>query len=81
MSIARSITHFVMGPGASPKEDMGIIPAVDAMDLVGFSEYNAARPAGITREPKVSVPMENGEYPAATAIAEPLEDPPGFWRY
>jgi len=32
------------------------------------------------REPMVSVPIEIGAKPAATATAEPEEDPPRFYR-
>src|SRR5260370_25845153 len=34
-------------------------------------------PAGSRTEPPVSVPMAMGARPAATATAEPLEEPPG----
>ena len=30
-------------------------------------------------EPLVCVPIASGTMPAATAAAEPLEDPPGVW--
>ena len=32
--------------------------------------------AGVTMDPEVSDPMAKGTSPAATAAAEPLEDPP-----
>ena len=32
--------------------------------------------AGVTMEPEVSEPMAKGTRPAATAAADPLEDPP-----
>src|SRR6266403_3499970 len=35
------------------------------------------QPAGRRTEPPVSVPMAIGARPAATATAEPLDDPPG----
>lgn len=31
-------------------------------------------------EPNVSVPMDTGENPAATATAEPDDEPPGFYN-
>ena len=36
----------------------------------------AQNAAGVTIDPDVSLPMANGARPAATAAAEPLEDPP-----
>jgi len=37
--------------------------------------------AGCRMDPPVSVPIANGAIPAATAAAEPPEDPPGTrWR-
>lgn len=46
--------------------------------MVGLMVYRAALPAGETREPSVSVPIESGAYPAETATADPVEDPDGF---
>ena len=42
-------------------------------------EYSAHLLAGQTREPLVSVPSDNGAYPAATEAAEPEDDPDGIW--
>lgn len=55
---------------------MGIIPLPGIRPRVGFRVYNAARLAGRTREPSVSVPIETGASPALTDTADPDEDPP-----
>jgi hypothetical protein len=44
---------------------------------VNFRAYNAARLAGEVNDPEVSVPKDNGLKPAATPMADPVEDPPG----
>lgn len=67
-----------MGPAASNVWDTGTMPCVDTSPTVGRMVYSAARPAGNISEPSVSVPMENGAYPAETATAEPEEEPDGF---
>lgn len=41
--------------------------------------YSAARPAGLTSDPSVSVPIEKGAYPAETPTAEPEDDPEVFY--
>lgn len=46
--------------------------------MVGLMVYKAARFAGMTRLPQVSVPMEIGAKPAETATADPAEDPRGL---
>jgi hypothetical protein len=75
---AMSMELFAMGPGWSEKGEMGTMPRVERRPRLGLSPKRAARPAGTTIEPNVSVPRETGAYPEATAIAEPDEDPPGF---
>lgn len=47
---------------------------------VGLMVYKADLLAGIMSEPVVSVPIEMGHKPAATATAEPEEEPPGFYK-
>lgn len=46
---------------------------------MGLNEYKPHRLAGHKRESLVSVPMETGLYPAATAVIEPEDDPGGIW--
>ena len=47
---------------------------------VAFIPYSAARVAGCTREPSVSVPIDTGAKPAATPTALPEDEPQGVWR-
>lgn len=44
---------------------------------MGLSAYKAARVDGVTMEPMVSVAIARGLNPAATATAEPVDEPPG----
>ena len=44
---------------------------------MGLSPTTPQRAAGWRIEPPVSVPIAQGAIPAATAAAEPPEDPPG----
>src|SRR5437016_7020480 len=44
---------------------------------VGLKPYTPQYDAGRTVEPPVWLPSASGTMPAATAAAEPLEDPPG----
>ena len=53
------------------------IPSIGTSPTVGFNAYSAARFAGVIKEPTVSVPSAKVVNPAATAIAEPVDDPPG----
>jgi hypothetical protein len=48
--------------------------------VVILRAYRPARVDGVTIEPIVSDPMARGLKPAATATAEPVEDPPGDWQ-
>src|SRR5437899_3106528 len=46
---------------------------------VGLSPYTPQYDAGRIVEPVVWLPSASGTIPAATAAAEPLEEPPGVW--
>jgi hypothetical protein len=67
-----------MGPAESQLWEIGAIPSCDTTPIVGLMEYNAALLAGHTSDPFVSVPMANGANPAATATADPVDDPDGI---
>lgn len=54
---------------------MGTIPARGTRPIEGLMVYKAALPAGQTNDPSVSVPIENGAYPAETPTAEPEDEP------
>ena len=53
------------------------MPAVSTDPGVAFIPYSAARVAGCTSKPSVSVPIDNGAKPAATPTALPEDDPQG----
>jgi hypothetical protein len=57
---ARSYGVLVMGPAESKLGDIGTIPSWATSPMVGLIVYRPARPAGDTREPSVSVPIEMG---------------------
>ena len=78
-TVARSKTDLAMGPAESKWLDMGTIPSWGTRPIVGLMVYKAALPAGKTNDPSVSVPIENGAYPAETPTAEPEDDPEGLW--
>src|SRR5215831_20648861 len=56
----------------------GTTPAVDTRPRLGLSPTMLLSPAGTRPDPAVSVPSASGTRPAATAIAEPVLDPPGI---
>lgn len=56
------------------------MPVVSTDPGVAFIPYNAARVAGCTSEPSVSVPIDTGAKPAATPTALPEDDPQGVWK-
>ena len=66
-----------MIPGVSNVEDNGIIPEEEIMPRVGLKAYTPLANPGIMRLPFVSVPRATSQNPEATAIAEPLLEPPG----
>ena len=47
--------------------------------MLAFNPQIPHRDAGCLIDPPVSVPVEQGEILAATADAEPPEDPPGTY--
>ena len=76
-SIAESVTSFVIGPTWSNDEAKATTPYLDTNPYVGFRPTTPQKAAGSLIEPPVSVPNAHGTIPAATAAAEPPEDPPG----
>lgn len=80
MSIAKSAADLAMGPAESHNLEIGTMPEMETIPMVGLRVYKAALLAGMVREPFVSVPIATGAYPAATPTAEPEEEPPGFFR-
>jgi hypothetical protein len=58
----------------------GITPAVSMLPKAGLNPLTPQSEAGIRIEPPVSVPMAQSHIPAATAAAEPPDDPPATRR-
>lgn len=75
-----SAALFAIGPGLSKKSVNEYDPATSCTPTVGFRAYRAARDAGVIMEPIVSAPTASGENPAATATADPVDDPPGAYQ-
>src|SRR6266699_2187161 len=76
-SRAASSTVLVSGPGVSRDEAKATTPYLDEPPYVGFTPTRPQTAAGWRIEPPVSVPMPSGAWYAATAAAEPPDDPPG----
>lgn len=72
-----SAADLAIGPGLSKNSVMMYNPVVSWIPMVGLSAYRPARVEGVTMEPIVSVAMARGLKPAATATAEPVDEPPG----
>lgn len=54
----------------------GTSPSTDSRPWVGRSPHSPQSLAGTRVEPPVSVPSATSTRPAATALAEPLDEPP-----
>ncbi len=54
------------------------MPVRDSRPKVGFSPNTPQSEAGTLTEPLVSEPRPNGTSPAATAAAEPPDEPPAM---
>ena len=74
-----SAADFAIGPGLSKNSVMVYNPVVSCLPVVGLSAYKPARVDGVTMEPIVSVAMARGLNQAATATAEPVDEPPGAY--
>jgi len=55
-------------------------PSVDNLPCVGLKACRDGLIAGVIIDPSVSVSIDSRRDLAATATAEPLEDPPAFWN-
>ena len=64
-------------PIVSSVDDCVSTPARGMTPNVGLNPYTPQNAAGRMTEPPVWVPTATGTIPAATAAAEPDEDPPG----
>ncbi len=66
-----------MGPIVSSEFAYATRPYRETLPYVGFSPTMPQNAAGQRTEPPVSVPSARSASPAATAAAEPPEEPPG----
>src|SRR5919107_2555858 len=74
---AASRTSRVIGPTTSSEEAKAIRPCRETRPYVGLSPTMPQNAAGWRTEPPVSVPSAHQLSPAATAAADPPEEPPG----
>src|SRR5690348_12081441 len=80
MPTSTAATSAPSGPTVSMEDASGYTPSSGARPQVVFRPTTPQQAAGIRTEPPVSVPRATSASPAATATAEPLEDPPGMRR-
>lgn len=59
----------------APRVEEGKIPLRDIKPVDGLRAYRAVNEAGQLMEPCVALPIANGAKPAATAAAEPPDEP------
>jgi hypothetical protein len=75
---AASFTVFVIVPGQSKLDAIGITPKREFLPYDGLKPTTLHILAGCLKLQPVSVPREAGTKPAATAAAEPELEPPGI---
>ena len=73
-----SVMFMAMAPALSRVLEIGKIPSCDKTPAGGFSPQMPFPQAHAVMEWQVSVPTAIGTMPAATATAEPVEDPSGL---
>src|SRR5947208_15285610 len=76
-SVAASRTSRVNVPTWSSDDAKAISPYREIRPYVGFSPTTPHSAAGWRTEPPVSVPSAHTASPAATAAADPPDEPPG----
>lgn len=79
-SATRSRGDFDIPPMLLVSELQGVVSSVDRRPTVALRPYRAARLAGCTMEPSVSVASASGAKPAARPAALPEDEPAGAWR-
>src|SRR6478735_2749999 len=77
MPSSTAATSAPSGPTVSMDGASGYTPSSGTRPQVVFRPAIPQQAAGIRTEPPVSVPRATSASPAATATAEPLDDPPG----
>ena len=80
MPSSTAATSAPSGPTVSMEGASGYTPSSGTRPQVVFRPVTPQQAAGIRTEPPVSVPRATSASPAATATAEPLDDPPGSRR-
>ena len=76
-SAIRSATVVASGPTLSSDAASGRTPPRSTRASEGLKPAIPQKAAGTRIEPEVSVPIAHGTTPAATATADPDDDPPG----
>src|SRR5438876_11085045 len=72
----QSSAERASGPTLSRVQAFAITPYRLTRPKLGRKPVMPQKAAGVTMEPHVSVPSANAVNPAATAAAEPLDEPP-----
>ncbi len=78
MAATNPSTLAAIGPTQSIVDSAGTTPRRLTRPKVGLRPKIPQHAAGMRIEPPVSVPIAKSARPAATAAADPLEDPPGI---
>src|SRR6185295_16763102 len=76
---ATSATPAANSPTVSSDHDTHFMPGVGNNPYDGLKPATPQNAAGRMTEPPVWLPNATGTIPAATAAAEPQDDPPGVW--
>src|SRR3981081_4616986 len=76
---AASATPAANTPAVSSHQEKHFMPTVGSLRKGGLNPAMPQKAAGRTTEPPVWLPSAIGTMPAATAAAEPEDDPPGVW--
>src|SRR5439155_21260869 len=75
-AVAVVLISGAMGPSVSSDLLSGITPAVSMLPNAGLNPATPQSDPGMRIEPPVSLPIAQSHIPAATATAEPPEEPP-----
>ena len=76
---AASATERVIGPPWSSDGASGMTPSSGTVPCAPLSPTTPQNADGRRIEPTVCVPIATGTWRAATAAAEPDDEPPGVW--
>ena len=77
---AASATVVASGPFSSRPPQLSVPTCAGTTPAPGLMPNNPHAAAGMRTEPSPSVPCATGTSPAATAAADPPDDPPGVRR-